>query len=100
VPDGATPRREADARRRRYVHRRRHADLGFGGLERPLDESDLRRGHRRWAIEGLGGAGLDLLGWVVAGGPAVLGLAVPEIWGSVVLSAWVLARARWPDRHG
>lgn len=35
--------------------------------------------------------------WLALGGPAAAGLAVPEIGGSLVLSAWVLLTARqWP----
>ena len=60
----------------------------------------LRRG-----VTGYGAASLALavanlgawLAWALAGGTAVVGLAVPELWGSLVLATWVLLTVRrWP----
>lgn len=37
------------------------------------------------------------LAWALAGGRAAVGLAVPELWGSLVLATWVLLTVRrWP----
>lgn len=58
---------------------------------------ERRRGRSRLGSASLVGAVGHVAGWlawVAAGGPAVVGLAVPELWGAGLLAAWVLATAR------
>lgn len=61
----------------------------------------LRAGRRGYGAVSLGLGVLNLAIWVVwvaAGGPDVVGVAVPEIGGAVVLSSWVLLTVRrWPE---
>lgn len=67
------------------------ATLAVAGL------AERRHGRSRLGTPSLAGAAAHVLGWlawVAAGGPAVVGLAVPELWGAGLLAAWVLATAR------
>jgi len=60
----------------------------------------LRRGVIGYGASSVGLAAGNLgvwVAWALAGGPAAVGLAVPEIGGSIALSTWVLVTARrWP----
>lgn len=57
------------------------------------------RGDRGDALVDGSLATLHVIGWVAwlsAGGPESVGIAVPELWGSILLSAWVLREAQRP----
>lgn len=51
------------------------------------------------SVAGAVGHVLGWLAWVAAGGPAAIGLAVPELWGAALLAAWVLLTARRRPRR-
>lgn len=56
-----------------------------------------RRQYARWSVV-LGATNVGVwVGWLAVGGPAAVGLAVPEIASSAVFVAWVLLTVRaWP----
>lgn len=65
--------------------------LAVGGL------AARRHGGARFGTASLAGAVghiLGWLGWLAAGGPALVGLAVPELWGAGLLAGWVFLTAR------
>lgn len=66
----------------------------------------VRDGRRRygWFSLALGALNLAIwIAWVAAGGPDAVGVALPEVGGAVVLSAWVLVTVRhkrgWPTEE-
>jgi hypothetical membrane protein len=71
--------------------------LGISGTLALAGRAGIREGSRRYGLASLLGAVAHLAGWVgwlLAGGPEALGLALPELWGSVLLAGWVLLTAR------
>lgn len=71
--------------------------LGITATLALAGEVAIREGSRRYGTGSVLGAVAHLAGWagwLAAGGPDALGLALPELWNSILLATWVLVTTR------